>query len=95
MPKLLIKYTADYADEFNVDGFWACSEEEFNHHLETAADADYPCERYFGINESIEYDSFEDYQATLNVVRINDEEFETLIKLFGRGSYGIFPSPGE
>lgn len=84
--KLLIKYQADYADEFDVYGFFVETESDWEEHLKEAEEViknrDEPYEAGFGTNEAIVYEDFGDYERCFTVSKITDEEYEVLSNLF-------------
>jgi hypothetical protein len=86
MAKVLVKFYADYADEFDVKGFFITTQKKWDKHLEEVntffKDRTEPVEVYFGTNECIEYDSFEEYKECFTVTPITKEENEVLNKFF-------------
>jgi hypothetical protein len=91
MNYLLIKYKKDYADEFDVKGFMVSNEDDWNKHLSDVKryfDLNpHTVERYFGSNEFVVYNDFEEYKRSFEIVNITSEEAETLNKLFN-GTFG-------
>ena len=87
--KLLIKFQADYADEFDVYGFWVTTEKEWEKHkdyvakLEADGNITFPYEAYFGTNEALEFYNMEDYLRNFKVQEITDEQYNALVSLFG------------
>lgn len=76
----LVKFTADYADEFDVNGgevFYGTIDEYFSH----ASDVKFPKEVYFGSNEFIVYESLEDYKRCFRFTECSKEFFEEFKKL--------------
>jgi hypothetical protein len=100
MGKVLVKSSADYADEFDVHGFVVMSEEDFADLDKKAKDffdkSTEELECYFGTNEAVTYDCYDDWKHDLTVTPITDKEADTLKKLFGRGFGRTFIySPAE
>lgn len=88
MKHYLVKFYADYADEFNVEGAIVTtkSPDEF---FQKAEGAEFPYERYFGTNEAIYFQSFEDYQNAFEFVECTKEFHDEFKKLFG-SKFGHF-----
>lgn len=85
MSKILIKFQADYADEFDVYGFTIQDQSWWDKHLQEVAgrlDEEGTIERYFGTNECVEFHSLEQYTASFTVTPITDDEFQVFKKLF-------------
>ena len=47
-------------------------------------------EFYFGTNEAVMYECFEDFKNCFEVKKITNEEYETIKKIVGE-TYGVFP----
>jgi hypothetical protein len=86
---VLCKYTDDYADEFDIEGFAIFTAKEFNTWLADQLAEHYPREHYFGTNESIEHYNREQFLDTLTIKVIDEQDYNTLKRLFGR-TYGKF-----
>ena len=91
---LLIKFSCNYADEFDVEGFtvWKQSEwtEHFNHLKNNPQD--FPVEYPFGSNEEITFQSAQDLLSCCKITEISETEYNTFKKLFHNGSYGSLPT---
>lgn len=86
MSKILVKFNDNYADEFDVDGFMVISKNQFDKDVELVKKwfADYgDAEFYFGTNEALSYDDFDDWFNSFSVTEITDDEAQVLTKLFG------------
>lgn len=101
MGKVLVKSSADYADEFDVYGFSVMPEERFAELDKKAKDffdkATEELECWFGTNEAVTYDCYEDWKRDLTVIPITDKEADILKKLFDGNHFGttfVF-SPAE
>jgi len=87
--RVLIKYEANWSDEFDLYGFATNSAAAWNEHLakikakfdEGSLGEGVEC--WFGTNEAIEYHSFDDYEQAFTVMPITDAEEAVLRKLFG------------
>lgn len=101
---VLLTFSENYADEFNIYGFVAISDDEWKEYKTKVKKyiGDNGFEFGFGTNESIEFSDAEHYLDCFEVKKVSDEEFKTLVKLFGasrskRVEYGLVPfySDGE
>lgn len=93
---LLLKFEADYADEFDVYGIELVSEKQWEWTLKMLDTVDWPHEKYFGTNEALEFESKEDFLRCFKVITVNDDEASVITKLFGNNynssvSYGTVP----
>ena len=77
---LLIKFKDNWADEFDISGWFVSSEETWD--AFKAQDFE-PREIYFGTNEGIEYESKADYLSRFKTKAISDSDAEVLVRLFG------------
>ncbi len=77
---LLIKFRDNWADEFDVSGWFVSSEEVWD---AFKAQPFEPTEIYFGTNEGIEYESKSDYLSHFKTTSISDSDAEVLVRLFG------------
>lgn len=87
----LVKFSSDWADEFDCNGFAVVGEkglELIKNGIETAT---YPREEYFGTNEFFEFYSKEEVLRKLVVSEISELEADTIKTLLGK-YYGIFPN---
>jgi len=76
--KLLIKFSDNYADEFDVDGFRVMTSEEWEEYQAFVKGIAWPQAFYFGTNEGIEYDTADDLLRNYTVEEISDEQAEFL-----------------
>lgn len=86
MSKVLIKYSACWADEFDCEGFavlekqvWSDNCEKVKKIFSKRGDV----EVYFGTNEAFIFDSYEDWVRNFEVEDISDDDALILSKLFG------------
>jgi hypothetical protein len=87
----LVKFSSDWADEFDMNGFKVMSEEEFEKYKTGMNNEEYPYEAGFGTNEWFDYEDAEDVMNDLTIVEISVSEAEVLTKLFTDGSFGWIP----
>src|SRR5271157_230915 len=103
--QLLIQFNADYADEFDIEGFIVMTEEQWEAHKALAkthfdkkATAPLPfplsepdsyenrgrheTEVYFGTNEAMIYESYEDYMRSFKVTPLSVQGYDVLKELF-------------
>ncbi len=83
---LLLRYSNNYADEFDVDGFIVMSESAWEEHKAMAAkifEEKAEVEVYFGTNEWISYYDLEEYVDSFKVTELTDTQFQVLKELFG------------
>ena len=88
MKYYLYKYSDNWADEMDVEGFWVMTEKEkeqvlkyINKKFKKGGTV------YLGTNEEIEYDNLRDVMRTFSFKEITRKEYDVLNKLFG-GSFG-------
>ena len=96
---LLVKYDNNYADEFDVEGFFVTTEEEWEKHkaqvtkfFEKREAGKDPLKRryrdgvevYFGTNEQIIYETLDCYLRSFTATEVSDEELAVLKKYFNR-----------
>ena len=78
----LIKFQADWADEFDVYGFKVVTDIEWEQIQEAIQKIEYPREYGFGTNEQILFESSDEFMRALKVVDVTDDEVEVLQKCF-------------
>lgn len=88
--RLLISINKCYADEFDVEAFWVTTVENFEVWKEKLSKSviSEDKEIYFGTNECISFDSYDDIIDSLRIKEISKSEAKTIIKLIGR-TYGL------
>lgn len=96
----LLKFVHDYADEFDVYGICLCDQKQYSKIIDCARKASYPCERYFGTNESFEWSDFEDWEDGIKVTKLSWHDYSVMCNAFGfpplkGGDWGVFIVPGE
>ena len=92
---LLINFSDNYADEFDLDGWFVTTKEVWEkfkqqeipeeqwHSCSPYRHSSGKCfEIYFGTNESIQYGSLEDYFSNFRLREISEQDYETLVRLF-------------
>jgi hypothetical protein len=90
---VLVRLDACWADEFDVRHAWVMTREEYEEGVESSKQElekrGRYTEIYFGTNEAIEVENFDDYMSNLSVEIISKEDYEAFNRMFG-GSFGMF-----
>lgn len=86
---LLLKFSENYADEFDVYGFIALSEQDWEDYKTKVREliGDNTFDYGFGTNESIDFNDADSYIDSFNEKKITDEEYAFLLKNFNRTHY--------
>jgi hypothetical protein len=81
---ILLKFNENYADEFDLEGFMAISDDEWNAYKEKikVLIGKNSFQYSFGTNQSVEWNSAEDYLGSFDVTNISQNEYDVLLKLF-------------
>ena len=92
MNKILVKLNYSYADEFDVNSLWMTTVEEYEEFLNELKElkdniSEYR-EIYFGTNEYIYFDSYEEIIDSLTTTLVSDDFYNEFIKIIG-GEYGL------
>jgi hypothetical protein len=90
---LLVKYSDNWADEIDVEGFHLFTAQEWEAYQAAIKEFfNSNDELCFGIgtNEEIEYSDAEEYLDTLRANYISEQQYNVLKDLFPRG-FGFFP----
>jgi len=91
----LVRFTEDYADEFDVSGMKVYTEEEFKVFTDglkliEKREDDREIEIYFGTNEYLYFYTKYDFLGIFKAEEISEQEYKTLVRLglkeFGHGS---------
>ena len=86
---VLVKFEDNWADEMNISGWRTYLKEDWDKYVESVPSDSFPCTKYVGTNEEIEYENRKEYFNKFKVVPITEEECRTLNKLFN-GEQGFF-----
>lgn len=88
---LLIIQDRDYAYEFDVESFSVETYKEFEKRLKEIK-AEFKKrpeqEHWFGTNEALMFEGFDDWYKSLKIKPITKEEYDTIIKLFEDSEFG-------
>ena len=90
----MVKYTKDYADEFDCEGFGVYPKKDWDKTCKKTEIAFEDCHNVevpFGTNEGLTFSSYDDWFDSLEVIEIEEEDAKKLIKLFGE-SFGTASS---
>ena len=86
MKYIVAKYSADYADEFDCEGFGVFSKKQWDKlckDTEKVFESKGSIEVGFGTNEYLEFESYDDWFNTFDIYEVEEAEANLLIKLFG------------
>jgi len=86
MSFLLIKFHADYADEFDVEGILLETSSWYEQHMKNAQAIfkEQPNQEvYFGTNEAIEYQGLDSYKRAFTVTELSHEEYSLFLHRIG------------
>lgn len=90
----LIKFKDNWADEMDIEGGQIMTEKEFHDYFNAVKKAFNECNYInfcIGSNEFIEYESYEDFFKSIQIIKISKDEYKVLQK-FNLCNYGIFPN---
>lgn len=94
----LVKFSKDWADEFDVHGFAVFEKEEWDKIAQEMEEKkNKPAGNVgFGTNEGWEDETVGDYIRNFKATEVSEKERNVLVKLFDlkRGGYGHFPCIG-
>jgi len=88
MAKYLVIFSDNHNDEFDVNGFRLMTEKEVDSFEEIANSITFNFD-YHANTESLTYANGEDFLSRIEIKVINNEEYQSLNKLFD-GQFGIF-----
>lgn len=86
MEKVLVKWSSNWADEMDIQGFSIMKKQEWEHYKKEVIKLKNFC-IYVGTNEEIDYRSGEDLLEEITIKKISPEE-ERLIKKFIGSKFG-------
>jgi hypothetical protein len=75
-----------WTDDFSK--LWNASLEDLQDALKENADCETEC--YFGTNQYVVFENFQDYRSSFTTKEVTSEEYNSLVKLFGN-KYGFLP----
>ena len=83
MKYFIVFFSADYADEFDIQGFRVEKAESKKSILDSLVHpkTKFPYERYFGTNEAIEYNDKKDFLSNFDIKEIKEEEYKVISKV--------------
>lgn len=90
---LFIQFSDNWADEIDVEGCALMTQNEYNKFIIAAKKAfanEINIDFAIGSNEYISYQSFKDFEETLKITEVTNEEVKILEK-FHFDNYGHFP----
>lgn len=84
---VLVKWDLNWADEFDMTGFFILSDENYAE-MDTAIDnLNYPVEMSFGTNEEYLFESANELRAGISTEQLTDSEAVKFKRLFGDSFY--------
>jgi hypothetical protein len=86
---ILVKTSFDYGDEFDCKEFTVFENEAYERWI-AAWERQLkhgPVEVFFGTNEELQIDSFDQFEGSLEIIPISEAEYQTFKKFFD-GSWG-------
>lgn len=84
----VVRFNSNYADEFDVEGIRIF--DDWKEYQETMKkDVSYPHEFYFGTNEQLEFESYEDLMQSMQATRITQDQALVIANFVG--DIGYFP----
>ena len=87
MSKVLIKWSDNWADEMDIEGFVVENKEKANEWLHNMKSITKHFDICIGTNEEINYDNGEKFAETIIIRDITKEDEKSLIKLFGLNNH--------
>jgi hypothetical protein len=83
MSKVLVKWSGNWADEMNVEGFVIMDDSEWKEYQETAKKVNSPFSISVGTNEDIEYPNGTALLENIKAKKLTTDEAKTIVKFFG------------
>ncbi len=90
MDYVVVKFSRNWADEFDVYGFRVLEKSVWEKEREMISVLPH-IEYYFGTNEGWEYEDPREFLENYSVTEISHDDASIMLKVFGN-SYGICPS---
>lgn len=88
---ILVKLDYNWADEFDVKSLWVTTQDEYNAFLDKLSNFDIndSCEIYFGTNECISFESYDELYNSLSERHVSKEFYDEFIKVVGSSEFGL------
>ena len=90
---LLVKFSGNWADEMDIDGFWIATQEQWEKYQrqwhEWFSNGD-SFEWYIGTNESIEFEDYDDFMSYFDAEEISMND-ATILQRHFRIQFGFVP----
>lgn len=83
MSKVLVKWSDNWADEMDIEGFVIMTDSEWKEYKQGIKEKIKPFSIGIGTNEEIDYDNGEDLLAKLTAKKLTSEEYKTISGIFG------------
>lgn len=93
----LVKFSRDWADEFEAEGFGILSDEEWEEFVKVVKEnPNAETSFWFGTNEGWEYETIESFYDCYDEENLQNMEKSVLQKFFGKSvNFGVCPHPLE
>ena len=88
MSKVLIKWSDNWADEMDIEGFVIEDKEKAEKWLDNMKSITRPFDICIGTNEEVDYDNGEKFSETISMIDMTEEDEKAFIKLFGKNKWG-------
>lgn len=88
MKHVLIKFSGNWADEMDIEGFSIISKDHWEYMKLEAEHTEFPIEMGVGTNEDIVFENAYEYIHSFIVRDISEEERKTIKKFFTSYDYG-------
>ena len=90
---ILVKFSANYADEFDIEGLQVFKKSEWEERVESLKEAQDELEDgiflSFGTNEEVEFKDLEEFLEAYSVVEITKEQFDFMKQnVCGKDGFG-------
>lgn len=94
MNKVLVQLRCNYEDEFDVTALWLTTKEEYKNFLDALKTRNIKedTEIYFGTNECITFNSYDDIVNSLTCMNVSDGFYDEFLKNIG-STYGSIDIP--
>lgn len=91
---LLISLDTCWADEFDVNGLWVTTQDEYDVFLKRLNEVNFKNQEiYFGTNEAVEYSSKEDFLSDIFVTEVSESFHDEFYSIFQSYTYGMIDIP--
>lgn len=95
MDFLAVRFSSNYADEFQVEALWLATRQEFDSFMEELQKRDISedSEIYFGTNEIIYFDSFSTIESAITITPISELTYDEMYDALDGTELGLISIP--